>query len=176
MNFEPGRTHFELFGLPARYALDTPSLERAFRELQAAVHPDRYASAPESEKRLSMQWATLVNEAYQTLRHPLRRAAYLLSLAGVDPQVETNTAMPAAFLVAQMELREELEEASAAGDVARLEALEARARSELDAAYVQIGGELDRAEHQAAAATLRRVMFLDRLREQAGDAIERAEA
>ena len=176
MNFEPGRSHFELFGLPACYALDIPSLERAYRELQAAVHPDRYASAPESEKRLSMQWATLVNEGYQTLRHPLRRAAYLLSLAGVDPQVETNTAMPAAFLMAQMELREELEEASAGGDVARLEALEGRARKELDAAYTQIAGELDRAEHQAAAGTLRRVMFLDRLREQAGDAIERAEA
>jgi len=94
------------------------------------VHPDRFASAPQAEQRVSMQLATLVNEAYQTLKSPLRRAGYLLQLQGVDPEFETNTAMPAEFLADQMEKRERLEEAAAASDWQRLIALSSDLRVE----------------------------------------------
>src|SRR3989304_4912609 len=94
---------FELFGLPARFELDSEQLDRAYREIQAAVHPDRFVNAPEAERRVSMQQATHVNDGYRTLRNPIRRAAYLLRRHGVDPQFETDTAMPAAVLVGQME-------------------------------------------------------------------------
>src|SRR5437879_11229821 len=103
------QNHFELFGLPARFAVAAAALEARYRELQREVHPDRFAAAPESERRASMQLATRVNEAYQTLKSPLRRAVYILRLRGVDPQFETNTAMPSEFLMEQMSWRERIE-------------------------------------------------------------------
>ena len=76
------RNHFELLGLPVAYAVDAAALDRAYRDLQGQVHPDRFASASEAERRVAMQWATRANEAYRTLRNPIDRARYLLGLKG----------------------------------------------------------------------------------------------
>ena len=103
------QNHFELFELAPGYALDTAALESAYREIQARVHPDRFAHAGDAERRASMQWTTRINEAYRTLKSPVRRAKYLLELNGVDVAFETNTSMPPEFLMKQMELREALE-------------------------------------------------------------------
>src|SRR6185436_14973839 len=106
------QNHFELFGLPPRFAIDAAALEARYHELQREVHPDRFASAPDAERRVSMQLATRVNEAYQALKSPLKRAVYILQLRGVDPEFETNTAMPSGFLIEQMSWRERIESGS----------------------------------------------------------------
>src|SRR5437879_13019459 len=116
-------SHFDLFGLTPRFQLDAVALERAYREIQARVHPDRFAHAGDAERRASLQWTTRVNEAYRTLKDPLQRARHLLELRGVDVAFETNTAMPADFLVQQMALRESLEEDVEAKDAASLDSL-----------------------------------------------------
>jgi molecular chaperone HscB len=123
MNPEFSQNYFELFGLPAVYAIDTAQLDAAYRDVQSQVHPDRFASAPEAERRRSMQWATYANEAYQTLKKPLSRARYLVKLNGVDTEEETNTSMPPDFLMKQMEWREAVAEAKQTRDAARLENL-----------------------------------------------------
>src|SRR6266700_1784834 len=106
------QNHFELFGLPARFEVDLSQLDTRYRELQRDVHPDRFAAAPDAERRVSMQRATRVNEAYQTLKSPLKRAVYILQLRGVDPKLETNTAMPSEFLMEQISWRERIEAGS----------------------------------------------------------------
>lgn len=106
--------HFDLFGLPVGYALDRDLLAERYRALQSAVHPDRFASASDQERRLSMQASTRVNEAFQTLKDPLQRALYLLTLYP-DPGPRGFTQDPA-FLMEQMELRETLAEARGARD------------------------------------------------------------
>src|SRR5690349_10108425 len=121
------RNHFDLLGVPVGFAVDASRLERGYRELQSRVHPDRFASGSEAERRVAMQWATRANEAYRTLRDPLERARYLLHLRGYDTGEESNTAMPPDFLMQQMEWRESVAEARGARDAARLRAL----RSEL---------------------------------------------
>jgi len=169
----PAQNYFELFGLPARFSLDGDALDRAYRDIQATVHPDRYVNAGEAERRLSMQQATQVNEAYQTLKNPVRRAAYLLLQHGVDPRFETNTAMPADFLVEQMEWREAIEEASDAADAHELDHLSSRLGGELQRMYGEIGRQLDeRSDYHGAAETLRKLMFLDKLGAEIGDAME----
>jgi len=90
--------HFELFGLEPVFALSADSLDSAYRDIQAKVHPDRFAHAGDAERRASLQWTTRVNEAYRTLKDPLQRARHLLELRGVDVAFETNTSMPADFL------------------------------------------------------------------------------
>ena len=99
-------------------------LDQAYRGIQAEIHPDKFAHAGDAEQRLAMQWATRVNEAYQTLRKPFERARYLLELHGIDAMDAKNTAMPADFLMQQMEWREALMEARAGKDIAALQALE----------------------------------------------------
>jgi len=103
------QNYFELFGLPDSYDIDLPQLSSRYRKLQATVHPDKFASASDLERRLSVQKSALINEAYQTLKHPLTRAQYMLQLRGVDLSVESGAHMDQEFLMQQMRLREELE-------------------------------------------------------------------
>src|SRR5688572_7574829 len=117
------RNHSELLGVPLSYAVHPARLESGYRQLQSQVHPDRFAAATQAERRVAMQWAARANEAYRTLRDPVGRARYLLSLKGFDTGEETNTAMPPDFLMQQMEWREAVAEAAGARDTKRLESL-----------------------------------------------------
>lgn len=110
MHAAPGRNHFELFGLPVSFDIDTDNLAARYREMQRRVHPDKYANASDQDRRLSLQMTALINEAFQTLKDPVRRGRYLLGLRGIDLGDETDTAMDSAFLMEQMELRENLDE------------------------------------------------------------------
>ena len=167
------QTHFELFGLPQGFSVDAAALDARYRELQREVHPDRFATASDAERRLSMQMATRVNEAYRTLKSPLPRARYLLELMGVDAAAETNTAMPADFLVEQMEWREGLEEADRLGDACSLVRLDVEVKREMDGAYAALGGQFESGDAQAAAGTVRKLMFYERLKEEVSDTRDR---
>jgi molecular chaperone HscB len=171
------QNHFEMFGTAERFRLDPAALDSRYLELQREVHPDRFAAASQAEQRVSMQLATRVNEAYQTLKSPVRRAAYLLHLRGIDPEFETNTAMPGKFLGEQLELREALGEAVEAGDGRRLAAISARLREERGLLLGKIEAQLD-VQHawSEAAATLRQLMFLERFGEDISAAEERMES
>ncbi len=165
--------HFTLFGLPRVQSLDTQDLDDSFRAVQAQVHPDKHAHAGDADQRLAMQWATRVNEAYQTLKAPGQRARYLLQLLGHDPQIESNTAMPTAFLMSQMELREAVVEARAAGDEDGLEAVRSRLSGEIKADHQRLAELIDVARDYAAAANLvRQLMFQEKLLNEIDDALE----
>ncbi len=167
------QNHFQLFNLPQRFALDAAALDAAYHEVQNQTHPDRFAHASGAEKRVAMQWATRANEAYQTLKNPLSRAAYLCELNGVDLQTESNTAMPGAFLMQQMEWREALDDAVAAGDTAALERLEREIRAAWRDGAAQAGALLDGGDFEAAAQAVRRLMFVDKFSRDVGAAFER---
>ncbi|OIR02537.1 Co-chaperone protein HscB [mine drainage metagenome] len=166
--------HFALFGLPRRYALDNAELDRLYRELQARVHPDKFAHQPDAERRLAMQWATRINEAYQTLRQPLARAKYLLSLAGVE--VEQERRMSPEFLMQQMEWREAVAEARAALAVDELEALHARLKKEMREQYLKLAAQLNAPDVGGAADLLRQLMFQEKLLADIDDALAAVEA
>ncbi len=155
------KNHFELFGLTPAFALEAESLERSYRGIQLQIHPDRYAQAGDAERRASMQWTTRVNEAYRTLKSPVQRARYLLEMNGVDVEFETNTQMPADFLMKQLELREALEEAK---QPEALDRLQAQVRGEKALLEQGIARLLDaQKDYAAAAGEVRKLMFLDKL-------------
>lgn len=170
------QNHFELFQLPARFDVDADALDRAYREVQGRVHPDRFVTASDAEKRVAMQWATRANEAYQTLRNPQKRAQYLCELNGVDLQTESNTAMPAGFLMEQMALREALDDARDARDAGLLDDIDARVRGERRNRLADIGKRLDAADYAGAAQGVRALMFLDRFNDDVQRAFEALEA
>jgi molecular chaperone HscB len=159
-----GADHFALFGLSPFFRIDALALDKRFRELQARVHPDRFAHAGESERRVSLQWATRVNEAYQTLKNPLSRARYLLDRTGQGTDGENNTVMPPEFLMEQMEWREAVAEARQAREVTELEQLHHRVKQRMNKVYDQLA-ELfdDRHDYAVAADRVRRLMFLEKL-------------
>lgn len=164
---------FSLFNLPRRFQIDGTALEQAYRDLQAQVHPDKFAHRSEAERRLSMQWATRVNEGYQALRDPLQRARYLLTLHGVDTQEESNTSMPTDFLMQQMEWREALEEAQQAKDGAVLEGLEQRVQHTVRELHRELARDLDDThDYAAASGIVRKLKFLEKLAEEIGSAFD----
>jgi molecular chaperone HscB len=173
MNQNFSQDHFTLFGLPRRFELDASALEGAWRTAAAEVHPDRYASAGDAEKRVALMMATRVNEAYQTLKSPLRRARYLLSLSGVDTQEESNTSMPPDFLMAQMEWRENIEQAVDDADDAALDALSRDLAAEAAGLQAHLQAALDHSgDLDAATLLVRKLRFLEKLDQEIGDAIE----
>ena len=164
--------YFALFELPRAFRVDAALLDARYREIQAQVHPDKFAHAGDAERRLSLQWATRVNEAYQSLKKPLPRAKYLLQLAGQDVGAENNTAMPTDFLIEQMEWREAVAEARAAGNHHELEHLHHRLKQDIGERYDELAVLLD--EHHdspQAADRVRRLMFLDKLLFEIDDAM-----
>ncbi len=169
------QNHFQLFGLPQRFRVDLALMEQAYRGIQSQVHPDRFVQASDAERRASMQSATQVNEAYRTLKNPLARARYLLALQQIDVAGESNTAMPAEFLLKQMQWRESVEQA--AQQPQTLAALAQRLAAEMNQHYAELERRLDReGDYALAAESVRKLMFLERLREEIGDALERADA
>ncbi|MBX9446130.1 co-chaperone HscB [Dickeya chrysanthemi] len=159
--------YFALFGLPIRYNVDGSLLASRFQELQRQFHPDRFAASPERERMMALQQAATINNAYQALKHPLKRAEYMLSLHGFDLSNEQHTLHDTAFLMEQMELREELDEIERRPDAEsalatfaqRLQGI-TRQRSE------QMTRELDEESWSDAADTVRKLRFFDRLRQQ----------
>lgn len=168
--------YFALFGLPRAFRVDTGALDMRYRDLQAEVHPDRFAHAGDAEKRLSLQWATRANEAYQALKKPLPRAKYLLHLLGHDIGAENNTAMPVEFLMEQMEWREAVAESRAARDHHELEHLHHRLRERMADSYGELAELIDdRQDFETATDRVRRLMFLEKLLFEIDDAIAAVE-
>lgn len=159
--------YFTLFNLPVRFDVDTQVLSSRYQELQRQYHPDRFASASESERLASVSQAATINEAYQTLKDPLRRAEYLLLQNGIDVQNEQQTMHDTAFLMEQLALREELEDIERRKDVEPALSVFHRRIEEMICIRTQcLKQELDEQSWSAAADTVRKLRFLDRLLQQ----------
>lgn len=167
------QNHFELFGFPVAFDIDAHQLAERYRELQRTLHPDRYANASDRERRLSIQHAAQVNDAFQTLKSSLPRARYLLQLQGVEFDDEKETHLDPVFLMEQMELREALAEVRAEVDsLASLNNIMADIKTRQKAMENRLqelfagGGEDTRLE---AKQLVQKMQFLVRLQQEAED-------
>ncbi len=109
--------YFQLFALEIQFTVDLTELSTIYQTLQKKVHPDRFANASSQDKMLAVKKSTLVNDAYQTLKNPLKRAQYLLELRGINMPSEQASFGDVSFLMRQMELREMLAEVKHADDI-----------------------------------------------------------
>jgi molecular chaperone HscB len=170
------QNHFELFGLKPAFAIEAEALERSYRDIQSKVHPDRFANAGDAERRASLQWTTRVNEAYRNLKNPVQRASHILALHGVEVAFETNTAMPQAFLMQQLELREAIENATSRKDVKSLQSLQKNLAEDKRVLERKIGEAIDaRQDYAGAAGFVRELQFLERLESEIDSAYEAVE-
>jgi len=153
-------TDFELFGVPRRFAQDRAAIDARWKELQREAHPDKFAAQSAAAQRNALQWSVRINEAYQRLKNPLKRAAYLCELAGAPINAHDNTAMPAEFLMQQMAWREALDEARQEDQVQALHDEVLKARDDLLGRCEEL---LDHANDPVqAVAQVRSLMFIDK--------------
>jgi molecular chaperone HscB len=161
------KNHFALFGFPVAFELDLAALERAYLNVQREVHPDKFANASDAEKRLAAQWTINANVAFKTLKSPLARGRYMLSLFGIDTEEESNTAMPVEFLMQQMEWREAVVHARITHDEASLDLLTNDWRAHEKALIAQLASELaSEATRMRARESVRKLRFLEKLGEE----------
>jgi molecular chaperone HscB len=169
-NHSASENYFHFFGLSPQFSLDLAQLDQAYLAIQKEVHPDRHTQGSDSEQRIAMQMATLANTAHQTLKHPIQRGLYLCKLHGVEANLETNTAMPTAFLLQQMAWRDSLEES--ADDFDALDVLATEVDAAYKAALVELAEAMDRTHnYQRAAELLRGLLFIDKFATELDDAI-----
>jgi len=153
-------TDFELFHLPTQFAQPRSLIDARWKDLQREAHPDKFAAQGLAAQRLAMQWSVRINEAYQRLKDPLKRASYLCELHGAHINAENNTAMPPAFLIQQMEWREALEDATT---LVQLEAIAEETTAAEQAQIAVIAHALDAAQDYVKAANdVRSLMFIER--------------
>ena len=155
--------YFTLFGLTPSYAVDLQQLATRYQELQRQFHPDKYASRSQAEQLLAVNQSATINQAWQTLRHPLLRAEYMLLLNGFDLANEQHTVRDTAFLMEQLELREELDSIEQAADSDKLDAFTAHVSAMVKTRSMQMVQELDSLQWEQAADTVRKLRFLDKL-------------
>ena len=153
-------TDFELFGVPVRFFQDRAQLDERWKALQREAHPDKFAAQGTAAQRVAMQWSVRINEAYQRLKNPLKRASYLCELHGAPINAENNTAMPADFLMQQMEWREALDEAESIDDLDKI-ALESRVSGLRQLSKIEQSLD-DEKNFSAAAQQVRSLMFIER--------------
>jgi molecular chaperone HscB len=165
--------YFSLFDLPQMQSLDGAALDANFLALQSRVHPDRHVNASDAERRLAMQWASRVNEAAKTLRDPLQRANYLLQLKSHDTQFESNTTMPVEFLMAQMELREQVADARESANEQILDDARRKLVSTMRDEFARLETLIDGEKNFVEAAQLvRQMMFQEKLLTEIDDALD----
>ncbi|MES2941340.1 MAG: Fe-S protein assembly co-chaperone HscB [Pseudomonadota bacterium] len=164
---------FELFDVPQQFAQDRAALDARWKELQREAHPDKFAAQGAAAQRVAMQWSVRINEAYQRLKDPLKRAGYLCELNGAPINAENNTAMPADFLMQQMEWREALDDAE---NIEDLEQIAQQSASSGQKQLLKIQQLLDREKNfRAAAQQVRSLMFIERFSSEVNARIEQLE-
>lgn len=167
------KNYFDLLNLPRVFAIDVQALERQYRDLVAAVHPDRFVTDSPEQRRLAMQAATLANEAWRCLRDPCSRAAYLCRLEGVAVDNAARAGASAEFLTEQMEWREALDEARLGGRRADLQALQVDVATARQRVLATVAEFIDtRADFEAAAGLVGQLMYIDRFSEQVDEALD----
>ena len=153
-------TDFELFRVPMQFVQDRAVLDSRWKELQREAHPDKFAAQGAAAQRIAMQWSVRINEAYQRLKDPLRRASYLCELHGAPIQAEKNTAMPTDFLLQQMQWREALEEAKTVQDLEEI-ALQSNSSGREQLSKIEQMLDINK-DFAAAAQQVRSLMFIER--------------
>jgi len=156
--------YFQIMQVPEAYEVDGAALSENYLNLQRQFHPDRFADKSAQEQRLAVQMASVVNQAHDTLRSPLLRAAYLLKLRGLDSSGENTTISDVTFLMSQMQLREQLGAVSSAADpFAELDLVATEVSSQLTNLQQQFGEQYGQQTFDTAAETLIKMQFYNKL-------------
>lgn len=161
------QNYFELFGLPAAFEIDRGRLQNEQRRLQADYHPDRHVNGSDRERRMSVQVASWINQAYETLQDPVKRSRYLLEISGAEMPDDSATTSDTAFLMEQLELREEIEACREGADgLERSRQVAARLLSRFEELVDEFVTCFEAGELVQATVISHKMQFMQRIRRQ----------
>ena len=164
------QNYFELYGLDITFDIDVVQLHSEQQRLQAIFHPDRFVNSSEQEKRLSVQQAAWINEAFETLSNPVKRARYMLELSGIELNDETETTSDTAFLMEQIAIREEIEECRSDADpLSCCDHIEQKLRSKAEQFGSEFVTSFDSGLLDDARLSSRKMQFVQRILDQLMD-------
>ncbi|MEX2365962.1 MAG: Fe-S protein assembly co-chaperone HscB [Pseudohongiellaceae bacterium] len=157
------QNYFEIFSLPETFQIDAEKLRQEYRRLQAEFHPDKFAAASDRDRRLALQYTSILNDAYETLRSPLRRSGYLLTLHGIDPEENNQAHLGPGFLMAQMKLRERLETIAVQEELEELDRLKSDVANEINCYQDEISRLFQDQGYTSAKPVYNKLQFLYKL-------------
>jgi len=164
------QSYFELFGLDLEFNIDLKRLHSEQQRLQAIFHPDRFVNASEQEKRLSVQQASWVNEGYEILSNPVKRARYMLQLSGLELNDESETTSDTAFLMEQIAIREEIDECRSNADpLSCCNHIATKLRSKADQFGFDFVASFSEGKLEEARLSSRKMQFVQRILDQLMD-------
>ncbi|HEX3903517.1 MAG TPA: Fe-S protein assembly co-chaperone HscB [Polyangia bacterium] len=184
---DAGIDRFAVLGLPRKFETDVAAAEAAYKDLSRRVHPDRFAKADPRARKAALARTVEINDAWRTVKDPLRRADYLLELAGFglggderksgSPTAATKkVTAPPAFLVEILELREELGEAQQANDAVKVAFMAGEMRARAAEAMKTIAGALEAGRFEEGARTLIALRYYQRFLDEVTAHEERTDA
>ena len=161
------QSYFELFGQDLRFDVDIKQLHSEQHRLQSIFHPDRFVTASEQEKRLSVQQASWINEAFETLSNPVKRARYMLELSGLELNDESETTSDTAFLIEQISIREEIDECRSDADpLGCCDHIAAKLRSKAEHFGSEFIASFNQGQLDDARLSSRKMQFVQRILDQ----------
>jgi molecular chaperone HscB len=158
--------YFELLDLPVEADLDRSQLDKRYREQQSQWHPDRFVTASDAERKQALQRTSLINDAYETLKTPLRRIEHILTVNADIEQIKQQAKLPMSFLEQQLAMREQLEVVAAKGDRNQLTQLHGKVDQQRSEVWLQLRSELLHQDWCAAHIALQKLQFLHKLAEE----------
>ncbi len=170
------QNYFEIFSLAISTEVDIKQLQQTNRELQQQYHPDKFASASDVDKRRAMQITSLLNQAFNTLKEPVLRLQYMLSLKGVDMNAETDTSMDGAFLMEQMELREAIADVRQKTDpLAVLDDMSRQLKKRLASLVEEFKQYYQQDELEKSREVVRKCQFINKAQKEVSEITEQLE-
>lgn len=158
--------YFQLFQLPEQFDLNPTELEQQYRTLTARFHPDKMATASSFEQKQAMMMTATINQAYQILKNPIDRAAYLLTQHGIDADAPEHTSFAPEFLMQQMQWREQLNDARETQNTIELAKLQSEIQDVQTELYQELAHSFTQQEYQQATLLVRQGRFLNKLQQE----------
>jgi molecular chaperone HscB len=131
------KNYFEIFSLQESFDLDLENLTVEYKNLQSQMHPDKFSGADDASRLHALQLSSIINDAFDTLKSPLKRAAYLLTLNGINPEENNQNHLAESFLLQQMEWRDLLDDATEEEDLTLVENLKQEVMEERENCIIE---------------------------------------
>lgn len=159
----PGHNYFEIFSLDESFDLDIDKLTAEYKKLQAQSHPDKFSDADDATRLKALQMSSILNEAFNTLKSPLKRAAYLLILKGVDPEEHRQEHLSESLLLQQMDWRDQLEKAETEEDLNTLDRLKQEVKAEQQACIDELRSSMAAEKYSEAKPLYNKLQFIEKM-------------
>jgi molecular chaperone HscB len=164
------QSYFNLFGLKLSFDIDIGQLHSEQQRLQAIYHPDRFVNAGEQDRRISVQQASWINQAFETLSNPVKRARYMLELSGLELNDESETTSDTVFLMEQLAIREEIDECRSDADpLCCCDHIASKLRSKAEQFGSEFIASFNQGQLEEARQSSRKMQFIQRILDQLTD-------